>query len=535
MTAVLETCVASGFEMKGEKKEPPQIPPKPRALSFKSEIQSFQVGDAASVASRYQHHGNVKALWEGEWRMQCQRNAYPFNQGADVSDFDPIFASLAEKGINDPFDEAWPVEFLPHIRDLIYQAHELLNNSDNGSPASTMSSYVVLSPASTGSDSMESTFSKPKSPPSSISSVSIMSGFPCDQRRKAFTSTSGIAAGSLYLRAAALCHIARYPVLHTPLRRHIWSLQKKAHLSAASFGVDPVASVEIPHHHASIAAGDGLTIPILYRYPASKVKIIHSSEVEKVPVVIQVTGLDGHRGDTPPPHTAFFQNQGWATISLDIPGCGDCPAAPSDPESPDRLFSSLLDWITAQPELDASKVMAWGYSTGAYYSLRLAHTHHARLLASVVQGAYVHHAFSPAWMRIVPGGEYHADLPRALSFKFGIGSDYANSASPAHPPFGYTQSSCPTSLDELQKSFSLLTTGVLEKGHGECKILVVNGKMDTIYPIEDSELVMGFPGPKELRVLDGPVPSSRKHMGEPAASPVTLEFLTKVVAGEGGV
>ncbi|KAK3064369.1 hypothetical protein LTS18_007799, partial [Coniosporium uncinatum] len=178
----------------------------------------------------------------------------------------------------------------------------------------------------------------------------------------------------------------------------------------------------------------------------------------------------------------------------------------------------------SRPELDSDCVVAWGYSPGAYYSLRLAHTHSDRLKASVVHGAFVHHAFSEEWMKITTVGEYHADLQRALEYKFGIGKDYESSASPAHPPHGYIASNTFSSLPEAQKTFSLLETGILKQGHGDCEILVMNGREDTVAPIEDSELIMQFPGPKHAHF-----PENKGHMCEPGATPVALQFLQRVI------
>lgn len=59
----------------------------------------FSAGDKASIAARFHHHGNVKALWEGESKLLGKLNAYPFNEGAQLSDFEPIFESLIKVGV----------------------------------------------------------------------------------------------------------------------------------------------------------------------------------------------------------------------------------------------------------------------------------------------------------------------------------------------------------------------------------------------------------------------------------------------------
>lgn len=56
--------------------------------------------------------------------------------------------------------------------------------------------------------------------------------------------------------------------------------------------------------------------------------------------------LDACRTDHTP-RTQAHVDRGYATVSFEIAGTSDCPAAPNDPESPDRLMSSVLDWVAA--------------------------------------------------------------------------------------------------------------------------------------------------------------------------------------------
>lgn len=121
--------------------------------------------------------------------------------------------------------------------------------------------------------------------------------------------------------------------------------------------------------------------------------------------MILITGLDGYRPDNTARLQAFH-SRGWASLTLEIPGTADCPASPSDPTSPDRLFSDILDWIASHPRLDEKRVLAWGLSAGGYYAIRLAHMEEARVKAVVAQGAGVHHFFGREWCKGVEGHEY---------------------------------------------------------------------------------------------------------------------------------
>ena len=98
----------------------------------------------------------------------------------------------------------------------------------------------------------------------------------------------------------------------------------------------------VPFTRADEAAGDRqVPIQAYLRMPAGE-------KPEKGwPVLLFICGLDAYKTD----HTFRTQihvGRGFATLSFEIPGTGDCPAAPNDPASPDRLMSSVLGWVDAQ-------------------------------------------------------------------------------------------------------------------------------------------------------------------------------------------
>lgn len=91
---------------------------------------------------------------------------------------------------------------------------------------------------------------------------------------------------------------------------------------------------------------------------------------------------------------------------VEIPGTADCPADCADPTAPDRLWTSLLDWMAEDGRFDMRRVLVWGLSSGGYYAMRAAHTHAGRLLGCVAQGAGCHYFFDRAWLDKVDGHEY---------------------------------------------------------------------------------------------------------------------------------
>lgn len=98
-------------------------------------------------------------------------------------------------------------------------------------------------------------------------------------------------AADLYKRAACIYRISRFPSVDggKGLKRKIFEIQKQVYLRGASLWDTPMKEVVIPH---SAATGkDGKAIPLFVRLPSG------TSEKNKCPMVLLITGLDGHRPD----------------------------------------------------------------------------------------------------------------------------------------------------------------------------------------------------------------------------------------------
>ncbi|KAK5045729.1 hypothetical protein LTR16_011364, partial [Cryomyces antarcticus] len=161
-----------------------------------------------------------------------------------------------------------------------------------------------------------------------------------------------------------------------------------------------------------------------------------------------------------------WRQKGVGVIIVKIPGTGDSPALPKDPTSPDREWSSLLDWADSQEGIDSKRICVWAFSTGGFYAIRLAHTHLDRLAGVVALGGGTHHMFDKDWLDNVNHLEYPFDLASTLAYKFGYGNDLE------------------TFKKEASDKFSLLKDGTLDKP--ECaRLFLVNGVEDEIFPIDD--------------------------------------------------
>ena len=396
----------------------------------------------------FSHHGSVSALWNGKWRPPCTHGVYPFTD-ANVEDFEPVFQELVRISADNseilyrPDEYAQP--FFPAAESLVLQAEQA---EAQGGTAK---------------------------------------------------------ARDLYLRAAAVYRIARFPINRSEVSQQAWEQGKAAYVKGALHLSPPSVPVDVPFIHADAKSGDtAVPLQTYLRMPAGE------KPKDGWPVLLFICGLDAYKTDHTP-RTQGHVDHGFATLSFEIPGTGDCPAAPNDPASPDRLMSSILDWVTANSTVygfNLSRIVARGISTGGYYAMRIAHTHADRLFAVVAQGGGCHYMFAPEWIHAQNQMEYPFALAEALAYKFGYRG--------ADPVAAYTA--------DAQK-FSLLSAGVLDKR--SCKLLVIDGMEDSIFPIEDN-LIVGFRGDKKDLFVRG----NRGHMGNPGAEDILYRWIDEGIAGK---
>jgi pimeloyl-ACP methyl ester carboxylesterase len=304
----------------------------------------------------------------------------------------------------------------------------------------------------------------------------------------------------VYLRACAVYRIARFPYINSEVKTQAYEAQKKAYMKAAALFEVPIKDIHIPHT-AGTPNDEGKEIPLYVRNPP------HASKSNPCPSVILLCGLDGHRPDNTVRSNEFLA-RGWASIIVDIPGTADCPADRRDPTSPDRLWTSILDWMEKQGVYDMKKVLCWGLSAGGHNAIRAAHTHASRLAGAVGQGAGTHHFFSRQWLERAKDHEYPWTALPALTAKFGYKSE-------------------DEFLDNAQKDFSLLHAEVDGKKVADLpatRLLLINGTHDGLMPIEDSMLMMEYGTPKEARFFTGLL-----HMGYPPANGSVYPWMEGVV------
>lgn len=301
-------------------------------------------------------------------------------------------------------------------------------------------------------------------------------------------------ASEYYIRASAVYRLARFPAPRSDKQWEAWRLGKESCLKGLSLRPHPVKEILVQHTHRLPHEGD--VIPVYYLLPEE------ANQQNPVPCVIIICGLDAYRTEGVILAEGFRQ-VGVATIVAEVPGTGDCPAAPAENTSPDRLYTSLLDWIQQQNGIDSNRIGVWACSTGGYYAIRLAHTHANRLAGVVAQGGGCHHMFDPEWLDFANQMEYPFDLAGTLAHKFNYGNDLE------------------AFKREASSKYSLLNDGTLDK---ECtRLLLINGTDDEVFPIDDYYLLLQHGTSKEAWFEPG-----AKHMGGIPSYRMSIHWLLKL-------
>ena len=194
--------------------------------------------------------------------------------------------------------------------------------------------------------------------------------------RQAETAGHRESAAEFYYRAA-LYYGPACGVIHenSARKRELYACLVRCYEKfIALFDEAPVRRVEIPFEN-------GRTIPaILQTVPGAK----------KTPCVLVVPGMDTIKEYMPSPYHNHFRRRGMATLTIDGPGQGESNVRETwvTLDNFERAGSAAIDFLEKQPEIDASRVGAYGWSMGSYWVPRIA-AHDARLKAIVgAMGVY---------------------------------------------------------------------------------------------------------------------------------------------------
>jgi esterase FrsA len=272
-----------------------------------------------------------------------------------------------------------------------------------------------------------------------------------------------------YLRAYQYYALARFPTINSEGKRQAWRKAQENLLKASRYFEIPIVRVEIPFKGRP---GEGSSIPAYLRVP--------KKGKAPFPVLLTWGGIDGYKEEQM--HDDALE-LGMATVAIDGPGVGDCPLKGS--EDAERLFGAVLDWIATRKELDGKRVACWGYSTGGYWAVKVAHVYKDRVACVVSHGGPVHYAFEPDWIQKQEKGEYAFQFFETIAFAFGL--------------------STKEEWEKYAPKLSLLRQGILDRPCAP--MLLVNGIHDSVFPIADYYLLLEHGSPKTARFYDA------GHMG----------------------
>lgn len=272
-----------------------------------------------------------------------------------------------------------------------------------------------------------------------------------------------------YLIAYQYYRMARFPTINSEGKKQAYRKSQEMLLKAAQYSEFPIERVEIPF---TPKGNEGNRIIAYLRIP--------KTGTPPFPLLFSWGGIDGFKEEQ---SNDEVLEHGLATLAIDGPGVGDSPLKGS--ENAERLFEAVLDWIGKRKELNAKKVAIWGFSTGGYWAVKVAHLHKDRIACAVSQGGPVHYAFEPEWIPQQEHGEYAFEVFDTLAFAFGKS--------------GYEE------WVEYAPKLSLLKQGILEKPCAP--LLLINGVHDSLFPIKDYYLLLEHGSPKCARFFEA------GHMG----------------------
>lgn len=299
------------------------------------------------------------------------------------------------------------------------------------------------------------------------------------------------AARHAYLMAYGFLHVGRFP---SPVHPAKWAcyLRSVENFRAAGKYFSPPLEVHVLPFAGR--EGEGKEIQFYVR---------RKPGAAKSPVAIRWGGVDTwkeERGD----YNEAMLDAGFASINIDMPGVGQSPVLGS--VDAERQYLPLFDWIRANPELDADRVVIVGMSYGGYWATKVAHTFPDRIAGAVNWGGGIDRFFSREWcLRSRSAKSYLMDLGLTRARTLGVET--------------YEE------YIEGVKNFSLVAQGVLDRPHAP--MLVVNGRDDLQVPFDDMLALLEHGSPKAARFFPG------GHMGYgPNTFPTVLAWIKRAAGLE---
>ena len=262
------------------------------------------------------------------------------------------------------------------------------------------------------------------------------------------------AARNAYLNAWRLYMFAAWPARTTAGKQAAYPKSTEAFRDFGRMEDPPMEVVRIPF--------EGKEIVGYLRLPPG---------IHPAPVVISMGGLDAFKEYASLMFDPGLLHHGMGNFAMDMPGTGES-AVPMEIGA-ERVYSKVIDVLSARADIDRTRIAIYGVSAGGYWATLLGYTERDRLRAAAALGPPIDHYFDADWQRASWGTkEYLFGLKEARMFVYGTTDEAAFLAKLA--------------------PFSLKARGIL--GQPSTAMFLGNGAKDTQVPISDVYLALGSGG-----------------------------------------
>ena len=259
----------------------------------------------------------------------------------------------------------------------------------------------------------------------------------------------GSMAERAFLLASFWYFLARFPHIINPDGAEAYRRHVQAYLRAARHFASGLEVLKIPF--------EGSTLTAYLRLPPG-------TSQTGWPLVVIWGGIDVWKSDLEVhSQSEALLKAGIATLSVDMPGTGECPIPVS--ANAERVLLAAMDAVCQHESIDEARLGCYGLSFGGHWAVKVALLR-PELLGVVNNAGPVHHTFQPEWAQTLPMG-----TRMALSRVMGL------------DPRGEPQALL-ARLSEL----SLVKQGLLPTSL-HAPLLSLNGEQDELVPIVDLEVI----------------------------------------------
>jgi len=247
-------------------------------------------------------------------------------------------------------------------------------------------------------------------------------------------------------QAAVFYYIARFPFLGNQAKVAAYRKHIECYLESVKHEQPALEVVRIPY--------EGQEIIGYLRIPPSE---------SPPPVVVLTGGVDTWKSDIEAQVKAMLA-EGMAAFSFDMPGTGES-AWPLSADG-DRVYSRVLAYLKARPDLDGDRMAVHLQSFAGYYAVKLA-VLDPNVKAAVNIGGPIHLSFT-----LEHAENVHEGMIKTIAHAMGEDLDQSNAEM----------------IGKIEP-FSLKRQGLLKAPERQAPLLSINGDQDALVTIDDLYII----------------------------------------------